>query len=338
MRNLMQLTGFVGATMLALAGCGGDDGGSKETLSPKVVKAITAAEGGTVENGNAALNIPAGALPEDTEVSIEEVSTKGLGSGATVVGEAWNLGPEGLTFLEPVTLALTAPSIPAGKDVVIAYLNETTDKWEPLANQDVNGKTISGDTMHFSTFALVFVDGEQVAGGCEGAFEACGGDIVGEWTVTEGCANVDVADIFGDGENPFASCEGAEIAFDADVVGTITFNQDETYTSAIGFNTTITFDVPKSCLGGACPTDDEDSPWTESGDRCENQEVDDDEPSTDTGTYAVDGDSFTFANDEADGGTSDGPESFKFCVEGDTMHVQAFFNDGASEVRFTATR
>lgn len=344
MRSWMKVWGAVLALAMAMGGCGDDDngggGGGGGGLSPKVEKAITAAEGGTVENGNAKITIPAGALPADTTISIEEIAKSGLPNAADIAGEVWSFGPEGLMFEMPVTLTLKAADVadvPEGKKAVIAFLNEETDKWEALDNQAINGTSISGDTDHFSTFALVFVDGEQVGGGCEGEYDACGGNLVGTWTLGESCANFE-SDVFAQ-QFDVPNCEDDTVALGVNVTGSATFGQDGTFESEFTFALEATVTVPKSCFNGTCPEmeDEDDLAWTESGNNCVGTTtMMDDEPDVTTGTYEVDGGSLTITNTSDDGGDDDGPDTLEFCVDGDNLSVRQIM-DGV-EIRWSATR
>jgi hypothetical protein len=77
-------------------------------------------------------------------------------------------------------------------------------------------------------------------------FSACGGDIVGTWTVTNAC--------YGGGVNPFAAqCPSStdQIAVTS-ASGTMTFNADGTYSTTFDVNMTMDFTLPTAaCLNGA---------------------------------------------------------------------------------------
>src|SRR4029079_17120784 len=78
------------------------DGGA-EHLAHEVVGAT----GGTVTASNGvSIEIPAGALSNDVTITIDELSDVDAPEGATSVGKTIELGPEGLTFDEPVKVTL----------------------------------------------------------------------------------------------------------------------------------------------------------------------------------------------------------------------------------------
>lgn len=90
-----------------LAACGG---ASSET------PVIRAADGGAVRspNGDVTLQIPPGALDQDTAVSIEVAEVDDLPEqlrNLNVVGPVYKLQPEGLRFAEPVTISIELESL-----------------------------------------------------------------------------------------------------------------------------------------------------------------------------------------------------------------------------------
>ncbi len=87
------------------------------TVQDSASSNVNAAAGGSVDTGTggdveANVNIPAGALPEDTEISIEIVSSDdpllpAFPNPANALPLALSLSPDGQTFLFPVTLTMT---------------------------------------------------------------------------------------------------------------------------------------------------------------------------------------------------------------------------------------
>ena len=111
--------------------------------------------GGTVEADGAALDIPAGALPEDTAITVA-VSDDPPPAGA--VSPLYVFGPDGLQFQEPVTVRLP---VPAGATGVSVY-------WSKLdgAGFDRLGGTIVGDHIeaqvtHFSEGYVAATSGNR---------------------------------------------------------------------------------------------------------------------------------------------------------------------------------
>ena len=182
------------------AGClGGDD--EEEDLAEPAAKEITAAEGGTVatSDNSASIDIPADALAEDTEITIEAKSTAGMPDEDNLGSAAYEFGPDGTEFSVPVTIALALDGeVPADMEAVLAVLEDGA--WSPIEGSSLSGGKVSGDVTHFSTYVILFIDGEMVLTTEECAdfeFSACGGDVVGTWKIKDVCLEMTF------GENPF---------------------------------------------------------------------------------------------------------------------------------------
>ncbi len=127
-------------------------GTGTDTQAQKTVGAA----GGQVSTSDGALTvtIPAGALPADVKITIEEIATAPDGS----IGKAYEIGPSGTQFAVPVTLAFKY----AGADLLgndPASLEAATivnGDWVPLTADvvDLNAQTASGTTMHLSPYGL----------------------------------------------------------------------------------------------------------------------------------------------------------------------------------------
>lgn len=88
--------------------------GGVQTQGKSTDRMVKAKEGGIVESpsGTASLVIPAGALQNDTRISIREVPTE----GDLAVGPSFEIKPDGLKFLQPaaLTIRFSAKNIPEG--------------------------------------------------------------------------------------------------------------------------------------------------------------------------------------------------------------------------------
>jgi hypothetical protein len=81
---------------------------------------------------------------------------------ASIIGLAYDFGPEGASFDPPVTITFTynPAAIPAGvneKDLVIAFYDKATGEWVTLSDIVVDPvtHTISGKTSHFTAFSVI---------------------------------------------------------------------------------------------------------------------------------------------------------------------------------------
>ena len=142
--------------MLGLASCGGDE---------EAGSAISASEGGTVTSADGALTVefPPGALPEDTEISIETVSdTDAATGGSPSLGNAYEVLPDDLVLERParITMALalaeTRDRVPLA-DVVMTNADGETQVAgaQRLAVDLAEGALrVTAETRHFSTVNL----------------------------------------------------------------------------------------------------------------------------------------------------------------------------------------
>jgi hypothetical protein len=115
-------------------------------------KRISAADGGFVELSGFRVDIPAGALPADTVVTIDLPTDPALAK--RVMAE---FGPHGIQFNTPVTLRfpLTGVSLNGSPIEVARWEN---GGWTSLGGSvNVLGTVLSGQTPHFSAYAGKYV-------------------------------------------------------------------------------------------------------------------------------------------------------------------------------------
>jgi hypothetical protein len=154
MRQLMICMFFV--TSLG-SGCGG---GEDEVQPPsgEQEEIVAAATGGTVTAEGATLEIPAGALAQDTAITVVAASPgAGMPEASTVRGMVYDFGPDGTTFSKQAKLTLPMAGTPAaGERAVISWLDPVSNRWVNLSST-VAGGTISASVAHFTSFALRIV-------------------------------------------------------------------------------------------------------------------------------------------------------------------------------------
>lgn len=179
------------ALILTLAACGGGGGGGGESPSPgtgsggsgdsggnpppaggvvtevgtpmtePMTSAVVGPAGGTLQSSarDITVIIPAGALAEDTLISITEITATGPGGGKS----AWRLGPHGIQFSKPVTLmfnyaeiaAASGPQFKAEERMFVAFQNGD-GTWSKLDSPtaDTTNRMLSVQTTHFSDYYL----------------------------------------------------------------------------------------------------------------------------------------------------------------------------------------
>jgi hypothetical protein len=110
-------------------------------------KYIVASQGGFVELNGFRVDIPAGALSQNTTITIDLPSDNVLGKRLIA-----DFGPEGTQFSTPVTLSfpLTGVLLPGGPIEVARWENGA---WTSLGGSvNLPGTVLSGTTPHFSTY------------------------------------------------------------------------------------------------------------------------------------------------------------------------------------------
>ncbi|MGE5558140.1 MAG: RHS repeat-associated core domain-containing protein [Bacillota bacterium] len=103
------------------------------------------------------LEIEAGSLDADTEISAREVAVLHHDPRFIRTGQAFDFGPNGLSFKKPVKLTLSYASGLgfAPENLTIYYYNEACDRWLPLKRLALNkqNRTVTVQITHFSTYA-----------------------------------------------------------------------------------------------------------------------------------------------------------------------------------------
>ena len=137
--------------------------GDQLTLSVDGQIATSAAlpsSGGTVHllGSQVTLDVPAGAVSANTEVTVEQLPT-GL-ADARVVGSVYEFGPDGTSFDPPVTITLRydPTDLPVGVSPRLLRLHTfVSGYWQlvPGSTVDTDNGTVSGETAHFSTYAVL---------------------------------------------------------------------------------------------------------------------------------------------------------------------------------------
>jgi len=140
------------ATIIVVACCPiGPDGGE-----------LTFGEGGLV------LDFPTGAVAGSLTITAERNETPPAGNGL-IDDTAWDLGPGGSAFQQPVTVRIRyeASALPEGTDADDLAIHRWTGAvWQLLPNGTVNAgtSTVSATTTGFSTFAILDTGGEDPGG------------------------------------------------------------------------------------------------------------------------------------------------------------------------------
>jgi len=297
----------------AIAACSSDsdDPATPGQSSTPSTTRVSAKDGGTVTDatGTVTLSIPAGALAEDTDITL----AVGAATSATIAS-VYDFGPDGLTFLTPATLTIKVDASTVGdKEVAVAI--EEGGKFVALAGSTYADGVATAKVEHFSKFSVVFVDGKAVDNACEDAkanFQACGGDIKGTWVVEEFC-------YAGAIEGPLDDCAQQEVSLELLHEGLeYTFGEDGTFSATAGTETQkLSVVAPLSCFGApSCESisASEESLECSGSDVCSCTKTEVKPREAEQGTYTTDGGTLTITTD-------DEPDVHEYCVQGDVAHV-----------------
>jgi hypothetical protein len=137
----------------------------KFRIEEGAVFVISPTDGGTVEalDGTVTIEIPPGALAEETGITVEPVDEANPpeplpDDGDALPGTVVDFGPDGLEFEEPVELALPIPAtLPVGVILEALRLYRAgPDGWELMPGDvDLANGVVTGLTTHFSSFAIL---------------------------------------------------------------------------------------------------------------------------------------------------------------------------------------
>ncbi len=161
------------AVLLMCVACGddstgpSDDGGGNNNPEPQATapgtpngaatNAIIGAAGGTIvsDDGSFSIDVPAGALASDTDITIQPITNTAWGG----LRNGYRLTPDGLTFTQPVDLVFdVAPQDLAGShpDFLDVAFQTSEGFWQVVENPryDDAAGTFTVSTTHFTDYSL----------------------------------------------------------------------------------------------------------------------------------------------------------------------------------------
>jgi hypothetical protein len=122
----------------------GNDGGGTGGDASSTVSATIGPSGGSVTTPGATLSIPSGALPADTVISITPNGGP-IPASYTGLSSLFTFGPDGTTFLQPVTVTFTV----ADTSGATVYWSNSSGGYDALATT-TTATTASASVTHFS--------------------------------------------------------------------------------------------------------------------------------------------------------------------------------------------
>ena len=148
------------AVLLIACGAGGGGGNADSDTTNNNESNSIGPNGGTVtsSDGKAKIVISPGSLSQDTGITVAAVSNAPSGN----IGTAYEFGPDGTTFNEPVTISITynktfLPSDVSELDIKLGMV--TNNQWQEITNSvvDTVANIVSGTTSHLSTYGVMVV-------------------------------------------------------------------------------------------------------------------------------------------------------------------------------------
>ena len=152
----------------------GETGETGEPTEPTIVTEIVGEEGGILErvsgDDTVNLDIPAGALTEDVEITIESVQIEDLSAAieefADISGTSWVFTPHGTTFDVGITFTLSQDG---AADAVLRLDDELDTSWEMISDVSFDQNTLSFMNNTFSVYVPVAICKNY----CQSVMEVC---------------------------------------------------------------------------------------------------------------------------------------------------------------------
>jgi hypothetical protein len=146
---MYHITKIMLAAAVLVTGCSEDAG---TTVGPR---------GGVVvsDDGHFTLEIPAGALDQEVDITIEEVDCDQPGGA---LGPCYEVGPVGMPLLFPGTIVyeLDHELLEGLLPEELTLLIEREEDWKPLADRrvDMTDAEVTASAVYLSSYAVVVMD------------------------------------------------------------------------------------------------------------------------------------------------------------------------------------
>lgn len=160
--NVILLSSFV----LSVLGCGTkvskpeviNDPKPEPPVAHQVVNQNIGTSGGKVEDGdNVKINVPAGALSANTNISVQYVEDQSFISEKASIGFLGGIefGPSGTTFDQPVQVSLKLTDKPKFEGLSVFCYDETYQTWDYVAPATYSNGVATFTVDHFSKYEVL---------------------------------------------------------------------------------------------------------------------------------------------------------------------------------------
>ncbi len=240
-------------TVLTLAGCQPADG-------PLTITERVSAQGGATLRlaDGASVDVPAGALAEDAEVTFSRETCGGVFAGAAFGGCLYAVDAGGVEWADRFEITLP---LRRGAEAVEAA-RDAEDGLRPLVDGAVSGGTIAATGSSAGTFAPRMLGANPIDERCTDVpFAPCGGAVEGRWALERACGSINqVTGISWEGPDPYATCapHASLVDYPLEVGGNVSFGGDGSFgrfsSATIWKHEIISFECLET-VGEECPPD-----------------------------------------------------------------------------------
>ncbi len=135
----------------------GTEAGTETVTPPKTISSVIGADGGEVGDDNAMISIPAGALKEDTEISIKYLNDAKDVSDTILTGfvGAVEFGPSGTKFEKPADVVVKLSKAPKNETLSIFCYDEENKRWNYETTAEIDKDYAKFEVNHFSRYRIV---------------------------------------------------------------------------------------------------------------------------------------------------------------------------------------
>lgn len=260
--SLRQVASLLGVLGAAACSTGSDSTGALATGEQNVSTIVQAAIGTTLalEDGTRVV-IPAGALESDAEVSLSRETCEGIYAATRFQSCVYRVSAPDAALVGRYTVSIPSRGEAGARtDCAVAL---TDDGWRCLVDTETSGESSEASASAFTDFAIRASSNDLADDRCTDApFEPCGGDLLGNWTLTGVCGSMQevLGVTFSFDNPPYEACDPFDHYMDYpfSIEGSLEFQDDGVLRTLETFQISGHTLVTEECLaevGEACGDD-----------------------------------------------------------------------------------
>ena len=249
--SLQQVVALLG--VLGAAACSTDNDSSGATGEQEVRTMVEAAVGATLalEDGTRVV-IPGGALESDAEVSLSRETCEGVYAASRFQSCVYRVSAPDAALVGRYTVSIPSRgNTEARTDCAVAL---TDDGWRCLVDTEASGESSEASASAFTDFAVRAASDDLADDRCTDVpFEPCGGDLLGDWTLTGACGSMQevLGVTFSFDSPPYEACDPFDHYMDYpfSIEGSLEFRDDGTLRTLEMFRISGHTLVTEECSG-----------------------------------------------------------------------------------------